>query len=296
MASAPSFLVIGGSGFLGSYLLAALGGKAPGTFASHAFPGGLPFDAAHQSLRDIKQFLPAELSHVFLLHGAVNPDHCARAPEETRKLNVTKMLALIEEIWSLDAVPVYVSTDYVFDGTRGNRTEDEALSPITEYGRQKAEVEAWLRQQDRPFLICRSSKIVSGDTDRHSVLGQWVVDIKAGRVLRCADDQIFSPCYAGDMAAAMCELARKGCTGVYNIAGPQPYSRYDLAALFASHVYAVSPSTRIDLQSCRLSDIPFVEKRPLNTSLSVEKILSVIRRSFTSMDELCRNTARAHFA
>lgn len=286
-----SALVVGASGFLGRSLLAALGDKGVGTFATKPFPGGIAFEAEQAGLDAIAGRLPDGLSHVFLLYGAVNPELCARDPAGTRRINVDGNLRLIADCFGRGLVPVFLSSDYVYDGARGGRTEDEPRSPNTEYGRQKAAVEAWLEGRPEPWLICRSSKIVSGDRDVHSVVGQWMNDIEAGRPLRCATDQVFTPAHVDDMAAALVELADAGRTGLYNVAGPQSMSRYDFAAVLAEEVHRLAPSRTVDLQPCRLADIRFLEQRPLDTSLSTAKLRRDVSRRFASMRDVCRDSA-----
>jgi dTDP-4-dehydrorhamnose reductase len=288
-----SHLVIGGSGFLGRAVLRRLGPAGQGTFSSHPYAGGLAFDSRTDSLIKLKNQVSGKLKYVHLLHGVINPDHCARDPEGSRDVNVVRMQQLIMETWDLGLTPVYLSTDYVFDGTRGARTEDEPTCPITAYGRQKAEMEAWLQNRPESSLIARSSKIVSGETDTHSLVGQLAVDLLAGKAVRAAEDQIFSPMQVDDTARAVIELAEAGQTGLFNVAGEVPYSRYDLSRLLADEIARSSPQLVFDLSPCRLAEIPFVETRPLNTSLSVEKLRRTVSTGFISMPELCAEIATA---
>jgi dTDP-4-dehydrorhamnose reductase len=278
------YLVIGGSGFLGREVLRILGKTATGTFSGNSFEGGIPFDGASGTLRS----LCGVPEVVFLLHGNANPDFCARHPELTRRANVLGMKRLIRETWEVGALPVYMSTDYVFDGLRGLRTENEARCPTTEYGRQKAEIEEWLEESGQPFLVCRSSKIISGDRDTHSVLGQWLNDLEAGQLLRCAVDQVFSPAHVNDTALSMRDLVAVGARGLFNVAGPESISRYDLAKMLVEAIRPYSPDSLSKLVAINLADIPFYEPRPLNTSLDVSKLYSVIHRKFRSLAEVCR--------
>jgi len=285
------YLVIGGSGFLGRELLRVLGETAKGTFSTNSFKGGIPFDGASGKLRSLKADLGSMPEVVFLLHGNANPDFCAKNPELTRQANVLGMKRLISETWEVGALPVYMSTDYVFDGSHGLRTENEPRCPSTEYGRQKAEIEEWLEESGQPFLICRSSKIVSGDRDTHSILGQWLNDLEAGKLLRCAVDQVFSPAHVNDIALSMRDLVAVGARGLFNVAGPEPVSRYDLAKLLLEAIQPYSPDSPSKLVAINLADIPFYEPRPLNTSLDVSKIYGVIHRQFRSLTETCREIA-----
>jgi len=288
-----SHLVMGGSGFLGRALLRALGSRGYGTFCSRPFAGCLSFDSRSDSLSALVKKIPDNLSHVYLLHGVVNPDQCARDPGGSRDINVRAMQRMALEAWDLSLTPVYLSTDYVFDGSSGDRTEDEATCPTTEYGRQKAEMEAWLQNMGAPCLIVRSSKIVSAETDTHSVIGQLAVEFRSGKAVRAAEDQIFSPMHVDDTAKVLIELAEAGETGLFHVAGEVPFSRYDLSRLLAAEIVKASPQMAPNLSRCRLAEIPFVETRPLNTSLSVAKMRRTVTAKFVSMSTLCAEVAAA---
>lgn len=286
-----SHLFIGGSGFLGRALLRASGPSGYGTFCARPFEDGLSFDSRSDSLSVLIRKIPRALTHVYLLHGIVNPDQCARDPVGSRNVNVMGMQRLIMESWDLGLTPVYLSTDYVFDGSRGGRTEDEPTCPTTEYGRQKAEMEAWLQSREEPSLIVRSSKIVSAETETHSVIGQLAVEFLSGKVVRAAEDQIFSPMHVDDTAKVLIKLAEGGETGLFNVAGEMPFSRYDLGRLVADEIVKVSSRIAPKLFRCRLAEIPFAETRPLNTSLAVGKMRRTVSAEFVSMRALCAEAA-----
>src|SRR5579863_6752586 len=229
------------------------------------------FDATKERLVELLEQLPAEISHVFVPFGLVNPEQCARDPAGSAEINVASVIRVLDDALNAGLVPVFVSTDYVYDGRKLSPAEDEPQTPNTEYGRQKAAVERWLADRNEPWLITRLSKVVSGDTTTHSVLGQWVNDIRQGRPMRSATDQIFCPASVDDIAGAMIELAETGLNGIFHVAGPEPLSRYDLNVMLVDAIHAVDERIRATVARCSLRDIPFLEERPLNTSLSTEK-------------------------
>jgi dTDP-4-dehydrorhamnose reductase len=289
-------IVIGASGFVGRAIFSRLGcDRAIGAGHRHAGPGLMQFDALEHGFGDLKRQLSGDFSHVFLAHGAINPEQCARDPVGTAKVNVESIIRLLSDVIAEGLTPVFLSTDYVFDGSRSLRTEDEAQAPNTEYGRQKAAVEQWLQSRSEPWLIVRLSKVVSGDRNIHSVLGQWVNDICQGKLMRSATDQVFSPLHADDSAGAMVELASRGLTGIYHVAGSDPISRYDLNKMLVGCIQAVDPAVRALVEPCSLRDIGFIEERPLDTSLSIEKLKQAIDYPLRSMAQVCREIAESEF-
>lgn len=258
--------------------------------------GMVQFDATSGRLAELLKQLPADMTHVFVPFGLVNPEQCARDPSGSAEINVASVVRVLDDALNAGLVPVFVSTDYVYDGRKISPAEDEPQTPNTEYGRQKTAVERWLIDRNGPWLITRLSKVVSGDTTTHSVLGQWVNDIRAGRPMRSATDQIFCPASAIDIAGAMIKLSETGLTGIYHVAGPEPLSRYDLNVLLIDAIHAVDERIRATVEPCSLRDIPFLEERPLNTSLSTQKLRTAIGWPFQSMKELCQEIARSEFA
>ena len=114
--------------------------------------------------------------------------------------------------------------------------------------------------------------------------------------MRSATDQIFCPASVIDIAGAMIKLAETGLTGIYHVAGPEPLSRYDLNVLLIDAIHAVDERIRATVEPCSLRDMPFLEERPLNTSLSTQKLRTAVGWPFQSMKELCQEIARSEFA
>src|SRR5689334_18538577 len=118
--SRPRFLIIGASGFIGSHLYAALGReRSIATYSSHPVPGGVHFDAVGMRLSD--SILRGEhgVTHAFLLHAMSNIDECARKPELARTINIDSQKRVIDDLLGAGVIPVFASSDAVFDGTRG---------------------------------------------------------------------------------------------------------------------------------------------------------------------------------
>jgi dTDP-4-dehydrorhamnose reductase len=289
-------LIVGASGFVGRRLQQTLGPKAcTPSYLQRSIPGGIRYDARTERLKDVLAANPRRYSHVFVLYGAIDMDGCARDPEGTARVNIDSVRRMIDDTISYGALPVYASTDYIFDGKRGNWTEGDDAHPVMEYGRQKLAIETFLRHLDAPWITARFSKVVSGERDTHSMLGQWVNDIIAARTMRCASDQVFSPAYVGDVAELLVKLAISGERGLFNLAGPAAYSRLDLLQLLVSKIREVDQKITPTIVPASLHDMPFLEKRPLNTSLDISKLRQAIPHTFKTMPDLCTEIARENF-
>ena len=79
-----------------------------------------------------------------LCAGITRLELCRKDPEGTRKINVDGTLRLARYLSERGTYVIFLSTDKVYDGSRKYRSPDDNISPITEYGRQKAEVEEFI--------------------------------------------------------------------------------------------------------------------------------------------------------
>ena len=108
---------------------------------------------------------------------------------------------------------LFLSTDYVFDGTKTSPYEtDDPRSPLNVYGRSKAEAEVQIRQLLQECLIVRTSWLfgIGGKCFPDTIL-----KLAAGRpAIDVVDDQRGSPTYAADLARATIQLCRASAKGI----------------------------------------------------------------------------------
>jgi dTDP-4-dehydrorhamnose reductase len=286
-------LVIGGSGFVGSRLLSRLGrDRTIATYFSSPFAGGAHFDSARMRLADRLLRGPHGISHGILLQGVTSIDRCALAPEETARTNVDGAIAAIDDMLDAGIVPIFVSSDAVFDGSRGPSTETDELCPSLTYGRHAAAVERHLSGVSAPWAIARLTKVVARFASPRNILSEWLAAVSRGEAIRCAYDQILNPIDIDDVVEALYCLVEGGMRGLYNVAGPRPLPRLDLLELLFS---TVGPSLRTTarIEICSLDDFPFIEPRPKNCSLASGKFVEATGLVPRSPEEICRDLAES---
>src|SRR5436190_18237183 len=136
-------LILGASGFVGGYLFKALrrDHTVHGTYSTGALPEA---DIEHLSLLDVpevKSLLRRPWDVVVHCAGMVDADACARDPHDAYLINIdgTRNIARYS-----NARVVFLSTDYVFDGSRHSYTEYDDPNPLSVYGRAKLQAEGSL--------------------------------------------------------------------------------------------------------------------------------------------------------
>jgi dTDP-4-dehydrorhamnose reductase len=146
------------------------------------------------------------------------------------------------------------------------------------YGRAKAEAEAAVQRWTPDAATVRTSLICCLDP-LDSVSG-WVVEsLRQARPITLFTDEIRSPVWVQDLAAALLELAGNAFAGVLHVAGPQSLSRYDMGLRLAAHL-GLDPAGITPGRS-RESGL----RRPRNCSLDTSLAQHVLRTRLRSYDE-----------
>ncbi|MFN8595219.1 MAG: SDR family oxidoreductase [Anaerolineae bacterium] len=224
-------LVIGASGQVGGALLAALcerGHSVVGTYRQHAQPGLIALNTADATVvaqvLDYQQpdwvFYPAGLSWV---------DLCEREPERCYRENVTLPMMVAQQAARLGAGFVYYSTEYVFDGEAGPYTEQAEPRPISAYGRSKLAAEQQLSAAFARLLIVRTTVVYGPEAQHKNFVYQLVAKLGQGETMFVPNDQISTPTYNVDLAAASVECVERDVTGVVNLVGPDRLDRAEFA-------------------------------------------------------------------
>ena len=229
-------VVVGGSGQIGGWLLRTLadrGHSAVGTYATTAFDGLVPLDAA--DLRGAADWLKAHgADAVFYPAGFTWVDGCERLPDRAHGANLDQPVNLARAAADLGARFVYFSTDYVFDGRSGPYEESEPPNPLSVYGRSKRDAElALAKLPDPPPLIVRTTWVYGPERQGKNFAYQLVRTLYEGRTLVCPSDQVSSPSYGPDVARAVVALVEQGRSGVVHVAGPEVLDRVAFARTLA---------------------------------------------------------------
>jgi dTDP-4-dehydrorhamnose reductase len=218
---------------------------------------------------DVKSLVSSFQPTVILNAAAVtNVDWCETHREEAWKVNVVGVENLVEAARKVGALLIHVSTDYVFDGKHGPYKEDDPPNPISYYGKTKLAGENAIRIADIPYAIVRTIVVYGNMIGPRGNFALWVVNsLRAGKVIRCADDQISNPTFVGDLACAMIRIFELERTGLYHICGAERISRYDFARKIAD-IFGFDSSLVIPVKSLELNQ---PAPRPLVTGFYTEK-------------------------
>jgi dTDP-4-dehydrorhamnose reductase len=194
-------------------------------------------------------------------------DAAEREPGEALAVNAAAVRHLALACRETGALLVHVSTDYVFDGRKDRPyVEDDPTRPLNVYGVSKRAGELMAVATDVEHLIVRTSGVigVGGSADKGgSFVERVLARARRGEPLRIVDDQIFSPTYAPDLAAALLHLIDLGARGLLHVTNAGHCSWHELAC----HALTVA-GVEARATAIRTAELTLAARRPAYSVLS----------------------------
>lgn len=183
-----------------------------------------------------------------------NVDKAEEDFETAQKINVTGTENLAKVCGSLDIPIVYISTDYVFDGTNTVPYKpDDIPNPINNYGLTKLQGEQAVKKYCKKYYIARTSWLY-GIHGKNFV--ETMLSLKDKPELKVVDDQIGCPTWTVELANGILKLLQKPY-GTYQVCGSGVTSWYG----FAKEIFKQS-NINVNLKPCTTEEFPRAAKRP----------------------------------
>lgn len=226
----------------------------------------------------ITQLRPEAIIHCA---AATDMDWCEEHPAETDLLNAQVPAALAGIARELNARLVYVSTDAVFDGSRGGYTEDDEPAPRSVYAKSKLRGERLTLSHYPTTLVVRVN-IYGWNTQLKQSLAEWMLDqLHTKKHLNGFVDVYFCPMLANDLAEILLAMLDRGLSGVYHVVGPERISKYEFGRQVAV-TFGFDPAR---VRAIRLAEAKLRAARPLDVSLNTDKVSRMLGRSMPGVDE-----------
>ncbi|MBI4673228.1 MAG: SDR family oxidoreductase [Chloroflexi bacterium] len=169
---------------------------------------------------------------------------------------------------------VHLSSDVIFDGRRGNYTEDDAPNPITPYAVSKADAEKNVLTSGANAVLVRTS-LIYGFTP----LDPRTRAILRGEMPRLYTDETRCPVWVDNLCAALVELGEMDYRGVLNVAGTQALNRYEFGVKL---MHALNgDAQRLIAATSDASSLV----RPRDCTLDVSRAQKLLKTKLLSVDE-----------
>jgi dTDP-4-dehydrorhamnose reductase len=263
MAALGNAAVLGGRGMLGTDLVEACR-------KADAFAEVLAADLPEVDITDERSLRRAlaglKPQVIFNCAAMTDVDGCESKRDLAFALNATAAGLVAAAAASLGALLIHVSTDFVFDGRKGAPyAEEDPPAPLSVYGQSKLAGERLVAERAGKWIIARTAWLY-GRTRMNFVDRMLELGLKK-QELSVVTDQVGSPTWTRDLAAALIALARSGETGIFHAANSGACSRYEQVKLMFE-----SAGLRARLRPVDSSAFPRIAAVPASSPLSVEKL------------------------
>ena len=183
---------------------------------------------------------PAQVKKVFNTHKPQVVVHCAAIsqvdiceenPDLCTDVNVNATRYLVLEVSKLNAHFIFLSSDFVFDGTKKWVTPETKPNPISVYGKSKLEAEKVVVSEVANWAIIRPVLVYgySSSASRGNIF-TWVLEsLKNGKSINVVQDQLRTPTFVLDVVKLIERVSESNANGYYNIGGSEVISVLDFS-------------------------------------------------------------------
>ncbi len=218
-------LVIGGSSNLGSHLINANPKKFDFTYFKNKKKNGIYFDILNDKISklNVKNY-----KSVILLSAISNPIICHENKEYSNKLNVDATIELVKYLSDNNIKLIFFSSEFIYDGNKGNYSETDEPNPINLYGDQKLKVENYIKQNVEKYSILRIAKTYTNNLNDNSFLSFFYSELikNKKKEISIIDDEFFSPLSIDDLIKII-NYSIENKVHFLNVGGPERKSRLD---------------------------------------------------------------------
>lgn len=271
-------LVTGSNGLLGQKLVKLLIDNNEEVIACSRGDNRLPDSLSNYTFHSLDITVKKEVEQALFTYqpaivintaAMTNVDQCEIEKEACDLLNITAVSYLVESCAKINAHLIHLSTDFIFDGSKGPLTEEDEPNPISYYGQSKLQAEQLIESSSTKWSILRTVLVygVAYDMSRSNIV-LWVKkNLEEGKVINVVNDQWRTPTLAEDLAMGCYLTAKKSAQGIFNISGDEMLTPYQIAIKTAEH-FGLDKSLIKETDGSKFTQ---TAKRPPRTGFNIKK-------------------------
>lgn len=174
-----------------------------------------------------------KLGYDIFLHLAAytNVDGAETNKELAYKINVEGTKNLFNETLRKSKKFIYVSTDFVFDGTNPPYYEDSKPNPLGQYAKTKYEAEQLVK--DKAMIIRITYPYRANFPEKLDYVARVKKNLEDGKEIEMSYDSLFTPTFIDDIAYALKHLFLNFSEEIFHIVGSSHISHFEAGRLIA---------------------------------------------------------------
>jgi len=223
-------------------------------------------------------------THVIHTAALTNVDYCELHPDECQLTNVVAVRYLFDECTKRGIHFQLLSTDFVFNGDRGNYREEDQTTPLSVYARSKVDAEDIVRSTSTDNWSIVRTIIVYGKghaLSRNNIVSWAKEALFAGQEMKIVDDQFRAPTWADDLAWACIRICQLNEKGIFHVSGPETMSVYEIVERIADY-YNLPKDHLLRVSSATLNQ---PATRPPKTGFDISKSRRVLGYAPKTLEE-----------
>jgi dTDP-4-dehydrorhamnose reductase len=279
------YIVNGSAGLIGNQLIFDLqqSGQIVYSCYNNTKPlCGIPTKLDLLNLKDIsitfKKIQPDVIIHSAAL---TDVEECEIEPKLANLINTKATEIIAKETERLDSYLIYLSTDYVFDGKKGLYNETDFTNPLNHYGKTKLAGEKTVETNTSKWSIIRTSTPFGTNSSKKAFPVWLLENLQKNKEVNILEDQFTSPTYVPNLSKMILEIVTRNLEGFFHLAGSTRISRFEFAKLITKKLNLDSSL----LNPVKIDTMPWNATRPLDSSLDISKINSILRTKPFSIEK-----------
>ena len=223
-------------------------------------------------------------THIIHTAALTNVDYCELNPEECQEVNVLATQKLWNEAQKINAHFQLLSTDFIFDGLKGNYKETDEPSAVSIYGQSKVDAEQVLiNSENKNWSIARTIIVygTANNLSRTNIVLWSISALSKGEPMKIINDQFRMPTWADDLAWGCLEICRRDKKGIFHLCGPELMAVNEIVFRIAKHLGKSTENVEI-ISSSTLNQ---PAKRPPRTGFDLSKSRSELGYNPKTIEE-----------
>ena len=278
MIKKKKILIIGGSGFLASYWIEILNkyNNEIILLINHRV-NNLVRKFEYYDYKKIKNlsllFEEKKFDLIINTASIANVELCENKPLLAKLAHENLVKTVVNATKKINGYLVHISTDHLFSGKNKLYKESSNTRPLNNYSKTKLNSEKIIiKSKLKKYLIIRGNFFGFGPTYKKTLL-DWIIDsVSKNKKIILYDDIYFSPLYVTVFISMINRLIVLEEKGIFNVSSTESISKYN----FALNILKITNLDKKKIHSGSGEKL-FSVKRPLNMSLSPNKILKKLK-------------------